>query len=194
MAAYGPPPHLGEEDLEKYASGKATESETERVEEHLLLCEECRRELDRTEAYLKGVTAAAQKLRGEEKRRRSAGPIRLVWAIAAGLAVAGILYWQGAPRPVLTPATIALDAVRGVGAQAPADAPLVLQPDLTGLPSSDRYLLQVVDARGEKVWEGGLAASDARASVPRQKPGVYFVRLYSPDGSLLREYGLRVVR
>jgi anti-sigma factor RsiW len=38
--------HLTEDDIEKYAMGKMTESEAAPTEEHLLVCQQCRDELE----------------------------------------------------------------------------------------------------------------------------------------------------
>jgi hypothetical protein len=63
-----------------------------------------------------------------------------------------------------------------------------LQPDLSGLPSWPSYRLEVVDAAGARLWQGVFPGPAA----PRMRPGVYFVRLYSPAGELYREYGLEI--
>ena len=38
--------HLSEDDIEKYAMGKMTETEAAPTEEHLLVCQQCRDELE----------------------------------------------------------------------------------------------------------------------------------------------------
>jgi hypothetical protein len=75
---------------------------------------------------------------------------------------------------------------------APAGKPLQLSPDLSGLAASDRYLLEVVDAKNKVVWEGSVRPDDPQATITPQSPGAHFVRVYSPSRELLREYGLQV--
>jgi hypothetical protein len=74
-----------------------------------------------------------------------------------------------------------------VGATVPAGSPLALQPDLTGLPEASYYRLEMVDAVGNPVWSGTTKQTGA----PALKAGEYYVRVYSPEGKLLREYGLQ---
>ncbi len=46
----------------------------------------------------------------------------------------------------------------------------------------------MVDRNGKHVWGGMFPGGPAKAS----PAGIYFVRLYSPAGDLLREYGLEI--
>jgi len=51
--------------------------------------------------------------------------------------------------------------------------------------------LEVVDANGGNMWSG--ATSSAQVSIQRKfRPGSYFVRLYTPSGDLMHEYGFTV--
>ena len=50
-----------EEALERYAMGLAECAEVERMEEHLLLCEDCRRSV----AFVDAMTDASRTLRGK---------------------------------------------------------------------------------------------------------------------------------
>lgn len=73
-------------------------------------------------------------------------------------------------------------------AKAPSGTVLLLHPDLTGIPAPPPYRLQLVDATGATVWQRALPA----ARVSARRTGMYYLRIYSAAGELLREYGLRV--
>ena len=47
--------------------------------------------------------------------------------------------------------------------------------------------------KGAIVWQGKATARDAKVEspIPQTKAGTYFVRVYSPTGELLREFGLK---
>jgi hypothetical protein len=187
--------HPGEDAFERYALGAGSEEQSEAFEEHLLVCEPCRRHLSEVEAYCRGVKAAAGRIREQERASRVIGfPSRLVWALAAGLAVLGaVLTYRGIPLIAPVPAMqIVLEASRGPVSAAPAGRPLELRPDLGGLAAFDRYPLEVVDARNVPVWRGELRGADPRVVLPGRGPGKYFVRVYSPTRELLREYGLEL--
>ena len=184
--------HLNGGEIEKYSMGRCTDEELDRCDEHLLICEPCRRQVDEAEVFTHAMRdAAAQSLELPRIRRNWFRLPRLI-PISAALAALLALVWFATERSMLTPpaATIMLTAPRGPGIQiqAPAGAPLVLQPDLSGLPSWPTYRLEVVDATGARVWQGVYPGSAA----PKMRPGVYFVRLSSPTGELYREYGLDI--
>jgi hypothetical protein len=72
----------------------------------------------------------------------------------------------------------------------PANRELDLRPDLTGLPTVSSLRLEMVNQTGKQVWRGDL--SGQRARIPGQSSGMYFVRIYTDAGELLREYGLQI--
>ena len=49
--------HISEDDLERYAMRILPEAELKRVEEHLLICAECRQRLEKTEGYVAAIGA-----------------------------------------------------------------------------------------------------------------------------------------
>ena len=57
--------HLEEDLLERYPMGKLTETELERLEEHLFICPACQARLKETNEYLSAIQAALRKLRDE---------------------------------------------------------------------------------------------------------------------------------
>jgi hypothetical protein len=89
-----------------------------------------------------------------------------------------------------------LAATRGsaIEATAPAGRWLLLRLDLSNLPASPAYRMEMVDRSGNRVWQATVPARGSKADfkVPGTQPGVYFVRLYRPPGELLREYGFEV--
>jgi hypothetical protein len=100
------------------------------------------------------------------------------------------------PRIDQSPTAIALFAMRGADthSQGPARRPLLLRPDLTGLPASSTYRLDVVDNSGSLKWQGVLSVDAKPPSiiVPPLSRGIYFVRVSLPSGQLLREYALEL--
>jgi predicted anti-sigma-YlaC factor YlaD len=177
--------HLEEEELERYSLAASAEPELSKVEEHLLLCPSCRKKVETSDVYVHSMRHAAAQVRAEEKRApRWAG---MAFLLAATVLLAGVVLIRShAPVPF----AVSLAATRGVGinAQAPAGVPLALQLDVTGLPAAASYRVEMVDHVGKQVWTGTFPGSPAKAA----PAGIYFVRLYSPAGDLLREYGLEI--
>jgi anti-sigma factor RsiW len=50
--------HTDEERLEGYSMGRLSESEAAPVEEHLLICDECRERAERLDTYRRALQAA----------------------------------------------------------------------------------------------------------------------------------------
>ena len=185
--------HLDDGEIERYSMGRCSGAELDRCDEHLLICEHCRRQVEEADAFAGAMRGAAAQ--GRERPRIRRDWFRLprlvpVFAAAALLTIA----WFGAQRLVPTPppATILLTASRGTGTQiqAPSATPLAFQPDLTGLPFWPSYRLEVVDAAGARLWQGAYPGP----ATPKMPPGACFVRLYSPYGELYREYGLEILK
>jgi len=191
--------HLDEEEVLRYATGEAAMDELPRWEEHLLICDTCRGAVARCDAYVAAMRSAAAELRlAPHQRERRRGAFRALVPAAAALALLVAFVVVFLPRAGHAPAAFAvrLPATRGprAGEPVPARTPLLLQPGLTGLPALPAYGLQVVDSVGKPLWRGSLAASAAAhgVSIPPLAPGVYYVRISSPQGELYREYGLAV--
>ena len=89
-----------------------------------------------------------------------------------------------------------LVATRGadIEARAPAGRALVLNLELAGLPAQPSYRVETVDRLGRVVWQGTVPSEDSKAValLPGMPAGIYFVRVYTASGELLREYGLDV--
>jgi len=189
--------HWDEEELENYSRGILPEEEAGQVEEHLLTCEPCRRQLSQTEAYIASIRRAGARLRAEESSPRELGwfprfgPV-MAAALALLVAVVAFRAWKpGAGAPV----AVTLTATRGASgpAQAPTDRPLRLQPVLQGLPALPSYRIEMVDPAGRRLWQGDLRPAGGPGIIaPAPPAGLYFVRVYTPSGTLLREYALAV--
>jgi len=206
--------HPEEDALELYSMGKLSDPGLSALEEHLLACPECQQRLGEMDSYVRAMRDAAAKLR-EESAAEQAESFRGLLAVLHGLRPAAValgvgvvllgLFWLVASwRPVgseQTPVAISLQAIRGgepaAGARAPADRPLLLEIDLTGLPSQQEYALEVAGSTGEPLWQAVVRSASGRIRVRPSRtfrPGAYWVRLFSDGGKtdLLREFSLRV--
>lgn len=188
--------HVEDEELERYSLGSASEEESARLEEHLLVCDRCRARLEEYDLIADSMAAAAAQWRSEHPRpqQKTWSLTRLLLPLAAILSLALTGMWINYGRQTHAPAlALALNATRGAvtAARAPALRPLQLRPDLTGIAPFPRYDLEIVDHVGGKVAH---AQTDGHAPfrLPGLQSGMYFVRLYSPAGDLLREYALSV--
>ncbi len=97
------------------------------------------------------------------------------------------------------PQVVDLRALRGqIGeARVPSGRPLLLNLDISGLPRSASYRIEMVDQFGQTIWQraaapSGATGSEIRTNSQAPRPGRYFVRVYSPPDELLMEYVLRV--
>jgi len=172
----------------------------EELEEHLLVCQECRQRLALEDDFLQGMRDAGKVLEREQGgprywrsiRRSPWGPI----LAAVVVLVFATIMWAPWRRAPVRPAVVFLEAMRGTqNAPAAAGQPLILALDITGVPQLPEYGVKIVDEGGSLVFESKAAAQDnqARATLMRGLPaGRYFVRLHAPTGELLREYALTV--
>ena len=55
--------HITEDALEEYAMRTLPDSEWDRIEEHLLVCAECRNRLTATDAFVVAMRGAAAKIK-----------------------------------------------------------------------------------------------------------------------------------
>lgn len=187
--------HPTEEVLELYALGRLEEDRLGSVEEHLLVCEDCRQAVEQAEEYAQVMRAALEADRREGSVRSDARfwSRKPVWvgsvAVAAGLAFVVL-----APRMSSPPLDVSLDAVRSSAVStAPAARTLTLHPDRRGLPAPP-YRVEIVDSEGRLVFQGTSEGDGERVRVRTNRKfpaGQYWVRFYSSSGELLREFGLR---
>ncbi|HEY2018483.1 MAG TPA: T9SS type A sorting domain-containing protein [Bryobacteraceae bacterium] len=199
-------PHLDEEQFEKYSMGAVSEQESAQFEEHLLICESCRRKVTETDNYIAAMHGASRRMRESEKQEARA-PIfpRLIPLFSAAVLIVVVVLVglrMGNRASLAPPLAVNLVSTRGAGidAKAPPHRPLMLNLELTGLPLQPSYRVEMVDSLGKVVWNG-MAPSNhsvATASVPGNPVGVYFVRIYGSQGAasgeLLREYGIDLAK
>ncbi len=191
--------HLDDEEIERYSLDSVSEDESARFEEHLLVCESCQQRLSECDEYVHAMRDAAAAIRRqpEAPRQLVLFPARVA-SIAAAAVLAVLLAIVGgriAVRgPSSAPVAVALKATRGAAMRvtAPPGRSLALALDLEGLPEYSTYGISAVDGFGALMWRGvaqrnNLQASATLAATPA---GTYFIRLYTPSGELLREYGL----
>jgi anti-sigma factor RsiW len=59
--------HLDGEEIENYSLGRLSEEELAPCEEHLLICEPCRRQVEASDAYIEAMRQAAAEIRSAPK-------------------------------------------------------------------------------------------------------------------------------
>jgi hypothetical protein len=198
--------HESDDLLELYALDRLSEPDVARVEEHLLACGACNERLDRVASFAFSVREVLHDNPAGAERIEPlwgiwASRFRAWWALPSwgwrmawgGVLIcllgAGMVLFRGS-NPVLPTATLQLTAVRG-GLET---APPALEYDLTlrDLPASPATLnVGVVDESGAPVWTGSTEGGLVKVRRPLTS-GVYFIRVFAADGSLLHEYGLRI--
>ncbi len=195
--------------MELYSLNRLPEDEAAAVEEHLLVCEECRGRLEEMDEYVAAMRIALAEVQQEAEARgaergwramsRWPKPVLAVTTLAA-VALAVVLTWQ--PGRV-SPYAVSLESYRGAApaAAAPAKTPLVLHIDTAGIPARSSYLVEIVDTQGASVLQTAAVAAESSVTADLGRalpPGQYWVRLYAPplqpgaERELLREFGLRV--
>jgi len=199
-----PSPCASDEQLELYSMARLSEEAGAPLEEHLLSCFLCQERLDETDLYIKLMKQETARLleQAAPPRRlflQSWLPSKPAWAVGFALVViAAGISWQTAVRPgTLPPQRLELQARRGVQTTSHASPKrlLTLKMDLTELPASDTYQVEVVNATGAPVWWGTAKPQGHQVEVALGrdlKSGMYWVRLYGSGNQYLREYGLRV--
>jgi hypothetical protein len=185
-----PDRHPDDDAFENYAFDRLSANDLAAFEEHLLICENCQRRLERTDEYIRLMKAATAAYITEHPERPPA-KLRergLRWNAAAAAVLlltclTALLSWR---TPSGEPRVVVLDAYRGVASEAPAGKPLDLKIDLKDVPPAAAYRVEIVDATGRRVWFGGTPARLTKGL----SPGVYWARLSTDAGEPLREYGL----
>jgi putative zinc finger protein len=199
--------HPTEEMLEEYAFDRLPETETAVLEEHILVCEACQRELARVDEFILLIKEAAATFHPPSRFRVAWAGLGPPWVRAASVIAAFalvLLVPVGLTKarraaPASEPVTIALAAFRGgeqgAFSEGPAGRRLALSIDAADLPAAENYRAEVVSASGQRAWSGRSTLSGASLSFAIDRgfePGAYWVRLYTAEGRLLREFGLRL--
>jgi hypothetical protein len=208
--------HPSEEILEEYCFNRLPETATDAIEEHLLLCAGCQVALQDLDEYILLMKLAAAEHNatpvpsaraaaasgGLEQVRAGVAKLGLIakatWGTGLVLAsVLGLIFFRTTPAQMVS--AVPLSAFRGgedvAITHALAASPLDLQADITDLPGAIAYRIEVVDRAGRPVWDQTVPVSSGTLSAHLPKglgQGVYWVRLYSGSGALLREFGLRL--
>ncbi len=198
--------HIEEDDLDRFSMGTMSEEEAMPFEEHLLMCAECRQRVASSDEFVAAVRSAAARLHTPHApksapdvavmpagRARGFRAFHPAWALAFASVAAAFVLARGADFLHASGSVpVSLTAMRGAlpGAEANAGNRLALSPDITGLPVFASYRMEVVDTAGHPLVNAEW--KHAAVTTPRLSAGTYFVRIYSPAGELLREYGLIV--
>ncbi len=193
--------HLTDDRVDDYVLGRLSGAELAELEEHLILCSECRARLDTAEAFAAGMKEAsvlnpttsadsAPRPKWTDWRRKPAVSMGL--AFVAVLAVVSI--FSNRQTSFMPVAALTLSANRG---ETPATGPaLELDLTLTDAPrDAGVFRVEVVNAAGQTVWSGLAPGTETGVQVKakqRLPPGNYFVRLHAVSGEVLREYGFRI--
>ena len=199
------PGHPSEDVLENYAFRRLSEEEMAGFEEHLLVCESCQENLEAVEEFTFLMKAAAAcppphvAVRGADWIPLPAAIENVAWGGAMGAILLALLVLAWQPRVNPTLAQVTLASFRGPEdvaiAHAPAHQPLHLSIAAADLPKTGTYRIRIVNAIGKPAWDGTLASASGKltAVVPAgMDAGIYWVRLYTGDSELLREFGLRL--
>jgi hypothetical protein len=194
--------HESEDRLELYALRRLPDSEVERVENHLLICDACRDRLEDVSAF---AFSMRQMLR--ENPVIESNPRWFAW-LRPGLAMAGAfaavllavgVYRMSGDAHVVPVASLQLTALRGSEVRTVIRA-RELDLAFTDAPASSR--LDIVDVNNVTVWTGTLRsgarrveATFAQAKITQVlSPGDYFARVYTGAGQPLHEYQFTVAK
>ena len=192
--------HLTEEKIESYSMGKLAESEVALVEEHLLLCGICQEQVEEMDEFVHAVREGTKLAKDDPPTAWDRFLAfftfhpGLAWAGLSAVAAAVVIF-SFLPFSSSTPQRLELSTVRGSESSVPhakANTPIDLQLDVTELPASPLYTIELVDSGGGIIEP---ESSKLRAAIGEKLPsGQYWIRLYgnSLKSDLLREYGLKV--
>ena len=206
--------HESDDRLELYALDRLSATDLIRVEDHLIVCEDCRERLEETAAFAFAVKDALKQYPANAIKPSPAGKwfgwlrmesFNIAWkpqfaAVAfAVIILATGVYFAGtrsnAGRMLAPVASLQLTAMRGEVTNIPAPKEL----DLTLLDSpasGGPFRVEIVNETGSSQWTGTPERGENGLSAHISKPfppGVYFARLYDSSGKLLHEYGFRTV-
>jgi hypothetical protein len=206
---YDGSPHPTEDVLEQYCLNHLSEAEYDQVEEHLLFCEQCQKELIRVDAFIREMKVACSAVARQEQRASARKPFFISWLSAfprpaAVAAFAAVIMIIGVPlvrdsAPTGPPLAVELASLRGpetaIMANAEKRRPLQLRMSAVELPAAASYKIQIVNKSGAQMWSGSPRSqareliADVTAALPA---GTYWVRLYAAGSDPIREFGLVV--
>lgn len=204
--------HGTDEQLELHALGRLSPADAAALDGHLLICSTCQEKFDEIEEFSLAMTRALR----EEPVTANAREEKAVhdwfswnglswirtpsFALAGGMALillVSVVFTRSGSRAILPVAAMQLTAMRGAMASMPAAREM----DLTladGPKQGGPVKVEMVDQKGRKIWDGLAQATpngvEAKVQVKGIEPGNYFVRLFSPDGTLVHEYGVHITQ
>ena len=197
-------PHYAEETLERYALGNLLEELIAPLEDHIMICEPCQKQLHEVEQFLDYAAAAAKEIRTEATQAKAPLP-GLAWfkklttvpmpAWGLGFAAIVMVVVISSQHPQGEPQVVNLASYRGLEQSIPAHGDVVLKLNTVDLRPAQAFRVQVVSASGTEVWHGQAIAEangDLQVKVGKSlSAGQYWVRLFETTGdSMLREYPL----
>jgi hypothetical protein len=197
--------HGTDDQLEQYVLGRLASADVEVLEEHLMACTACQEKLDGAADFALGMREALETdpvpVAGVPQRAaRSTSWFdwvrRPAFSMALGFAalILVIAIFSNGRTKFAPSASLQLTAMRG---EMPFTVP-AKQFDLTlsdGPREGGPFRVEVVNEMGVSMWRGLAPASPDGVHVNVQQklaPSDYFVRIYSAEGKVLREYGFRV--
>ncbi|MFN7996241.1 MAG: hypothetical protein U0Q18_21700 [Bryobacteraceae bacterium] len=196
--------HVTEDALEEYSMCRLLSTEAAEIEEHLLVCPRCLDDWQASERTIGLIRHAALAFEAEQvaKPRRRFGRFWLLPQPACALAAAALCLVlavavgrHGNAPP--TVASVVLQSARGAEAasdpEVRAGSPFLLSLDLTGLQPAEQYGVEIVNGNGEATFHASAAPRHGRVTLTVEqglRPGSYFVRLFTLEQDLLREYHL----
>ena len=187
-------PHGTDEEFEMYVLGRLAQDQATSLEEHLLVCEPCRLQLDETAQFCAVIREGLAKPEPTVPRAWFSWlrmpSLTLAASATALVLVAALAGWftTRAGVPLVPLAAIQLSAMRGempvIARARETEVKLVDAEAFTGT-------VELVDANGGPVWKGKLSAGGVLRLRQTLGPGDYFIRLLE-GARLVREYGFRV--
>jgi anti-sigma factor RsiW len=190
--------HPNEEALERFLLQQCSEEELEVVETHVLACESCVAQLEALELDIAATKMALENLEAKPQRKhmaKAAGAWKS-WFTIPRLSLAGGAAVLACGAILLSvPHDVALTAYRGTETAIVSEwRPLQMHLNAADL-NEGPVQVEVVDRLGSPVWKGASTVRNDSVDVhlPRIKQsGTHFLRLYNPQGDLLREYAFQV--
>ena len=190
--------HPSEDALERFLLHQSSEDELEYVETHILACEACVENLEALELQINATKVALQYLEAEPPRKQmaKAAGVWKSWFTIPRLSFAGgfaalacaVIFFS-------IPRDAALTAYRGTETAIVSEwHPLHMHLNATDL-SEGPVTVELVDRTGSQLWKGASAVRRdiVDVNLPRiMKSGPHFLRLYTSQGELLREYAFEV--
>jgi hypothetical protein len=189
--------HESEDRLELYALRRLPDSDVERIENHLLVCDACRDRLEEVSAFAFSMRATLKDnpvIKSETRRFAWLTPqLGMAGALAAILLAVGI-FWTSRDAHILPVASLQLTALRAGEIKS---VPRARELDLAFTDASASSRLDIVDAGGVTVWTGTLRSGAGRVEAKIGQvlsPGDYFARVSTTPGQPQHEYQFKVVR